>query len=248
MAWFKAIWFCVFCGLAVQMCGAASDGGPSEQVTRIAVVLDDSGNRPDLMAKLIAARLKVTFSILPRLEKSLESDRMARDAGWEIMLHLPMEPLAKNWVLDPSCSIQCGMDSFRIAGSLCEALRSVPDARGVNNHMGSRATQDAPLMGRLMAELRRSGLFFLDSQSSNDSIAAETARREGIRVATRRVFLDNVDEERAIAAQLAALTRSGDGAVGIGHLRPKTVETLLNQMPLLAERGIEWVFCSEVVK
>lgn len=226
---------------------AQGSGQEKNERRRIAIVLDDSGNRLDLVQEIIRSRVKVTLSILPRQEVSLETDRMASDAGLQVFLHLPMEPLGKEWTLDPELSILCGMTPFQIVSSLCEALRSAPHAIGVNNHMGSKATQDKKLMRRLMVELKRTDLLFLDSESVDDSIAAATARQLKIPTAVRSVFLDNVDDYGAIKDQLMSLVKMNSGSVGIGHLRPTTVKVLVETMPSLSEQGIDWVFCSEVM-
>ncbi len=87
-------------------------------------------------------------------------------------------------------------------------LETVPHAVGVNNHQGSRATSDAALMQALMPLLRERGLFFIDSRTDAKTVAYDMAKRDGVRAASRKVFLDDVE------------TRAGDRrSTGAGRAR-----------------------------
>src|SRR5579859_7866660 len=85
-------------------------------------------------------------------------------------------------------------------------VQAVPYARGVNNHMGSRATADRRVMESVLAALP-ADMYFIDSRTTPTSIAAPLAREMHIREATRDVFLDDVENERAIRQQLDILAR-----------------------------------------
>jgi Uncharacterized protein conserved in bacteria len=102
-----------------------------------------------------------------------------RNAGQEYILHLPLEPhnaagqsLEKNTILT-AMSEEETLDIMR------NDMRSLPGISGINNHMGSLATEDERLMRRLMTELKRDNLYFLDSYTSNASVAETTARESG---------------------------------------------------------------------
>ncbi len=167
----------------------------------------------------------------------------------EIMLHLPMQP--QSWPdTDPGPdAIMVGMGRDDIVDRLDEALAGLPHARGVNNHMGSAATSDAPTMGALMAELRERGLYFVDSLTSSRSVAWDEARKAGLPTARNRLFLDydNEDQER-IAANLARLVEAARGtgfALGIAHPHRATAEVLARELPRLAAEGVRFVTVSE---
>jgi polysaccharide deacetylase 2 family uncharacterized protein YibQ len=121
------------------------------------------------------------------------------------------------------------MSPSRIRDLLDEDLDEVPEAVGVNNHMGSAFTESAPSLAPVLAVLRERGLFFLDSMTSPASRGDEMARAVGIPFIRRDVFLDNDRNVRAILAQLdkaeRAAAKNGQ-AVAIGHPYPETLEAL----------------------
>ena len=123
-------------------------------------------------------------------------------------------------------------------------LASVPHVVGINNHMGSLLTTRPPAMTDLMQELRRRQLFFVDSRTATDSVAAATAQAQGIPVLARDVFLDDDPSPEAVVAQLAQLERLARRhgyALGIGHPHPATLAALEQWLPQLAARGIDLV-------
>jgi hypothetical protein len=127
---------------------------------------------------------------------------------------------------------------------LDQFLAYIPHVTGINNHMGSRFTEDARALTPVMKSLQEKGLFFVDSRTTGRSLAAETARRYNVPTMDRDVFLDNVAEVDAIVTQiqkLEAKARKQGMAIGICHPYPETLEALRRELPGLAERGISLV-------
>jgi polysaccharide deacetylase 2 family uncharacterized protein YibQ len=102
-----------------------------------------------------------------------------------------------------------------------------------------------------MQSLRGRNLFFIDSRTTADTVAYETAEQFGIRAASRKVFLDDKLSRAAIAAQLelAAQDAEHDGyAIAIGHPHPETIAVLSRDGSRLRKRGIRLVFPSELAR
>ena len=99
--------------------------------------------------------------------------------------------------------------------------------------------------------LSRRGLFFLDSRTTDATVAEATAEQASVRSVSRRVFLDDVATEDAVRAQLDELVRrareEGD-AVAIGHPYPVTLFVLEKDLPELAKRGVRLVRVAELAK
>ena len=132
-----------------------------------------------------------------------------------------------------------------------EALGQVPQARGLNNHMGSALTEQAEPMGWLMGELKAHQLFFVDSRTSGRSVAQRTAQRVGIASAGRDIFLDNQRDLASINRQfnkLLQLARQRGQAIAIGHPYPETVHYLQQVLPLMEQAGIEVVPVSDLLE
>jgi polysaccharide deacetylase 2 family uncharacterized protein YibQ len=143
------------------------------------------------------------------------------------------------------------MEEAQIKKIIEADLKSIASARGVSNHMGSRATEDLPIMRTIFNELKKRHLYFLDSCVSVNSLSSQLAGEMGIGLAVRDVFLDNRQDPAYIKAQinqLKNLARSRGYAVGIGHDRKNTVEVLKEMMPQLVREGFRFVFISEIVR
>jgi len=138
-----------------------------------------------------------------------------------------------------------------IAAILDSDLDSVPGAVGVNNHMGSAATADPRVMHAVARVLSRRGLFFVDSRTTDATVAERTAEEESVPSARRRVFLDDVATEAAVRAQLdeaVAKAKAEGSAIAIGHPYPATLEVLEKELPNLADRGVRLVKVGELVR
>jgi polysaccharide deacetylase 2 family uncharacterized protein YibQ len=211
-----------------------------EPPARLSVVIDDLGNDMDAVRRVAAVPVALTAAVLPALARSRETADILRAAGKEILLHLPMEPLDPGANPGPG-QVRVGMSRQEIAALVASDLADVPGARGVNNHMGSRASADRATMDAVLSVLRSRGLFFLDSRTTAFTVAAEEAARQGVACVSRSVFLDDAPEEAAIVAQLDRAVeeaRSQGAAVAIGHPHAATLAVLERELPDLASRGI----------
>lgn len=218
----------------------------------VSLVLDDTGQSLEL-AEEAAARLprSVTFAVLPYLPASRSSAQFLHSKGFPVILHAPMEPLEGRRWRATGGMLLVGMGKEEVRRILLGDLAEVPHAEGVNNHMGSRATQDRPLMEAVVEVLAERGLYFLDSRTTPHTVAYDVARESGVPVAFRSVFLDGEDESGAIMAQLDTLvdrSRREGVLVGIGHLRPRTVEALAVRIPYWSRRGVRFLPLREVVR
>jgi len=136
--------------------------------------------------------------------------------------------------------IQVGDDAEQIRAKMLAAFEAVPFAVGVNNHMGSRLTADADAMAAIMPILKEHGMFFLDSRTTDKTVAAKYASASGLETFSRQVFLDHVLERDAI---LAALKRASERSqtetvIAIAHPSELLVEVLTEQLPRLHAQGI----------
>lgn len=221
---------------------------------RLAIILDDMGHDRAAADSLLALPFPLTISVLPHLPLSAEVAEEAYRRGDQILLHLPMEPEAggggSEGVTREEIELRVGMNPDQVNSTLDGMLETVPHAAGVNNHEGSRATADLPLMQALMPALRGRNLFFIDSRTTAATVAFDAAERAGVPAASRKVFLDDTPTKEAVLAQLALAARdaSRDGyAIAIGHPHPATIAALAQEVPKLEARGVRFVFASDLV-
>lgn len=217
---------------------------------RIVLILDDVGFANQPLAAAAALDAPISFAIIPNTPNAVAAARMLNERGFELLCHLPMEPIGFPKVAPGSGAILTSMTDDEIAQQTVQNLRSIPHISGVNNHMGSRATEDARVMRRVLSAVREQNYFFVDSRTSPRSVGAKLARELNVRSVSRDVFLDDSTDEAAVRAQLkklAALAESRGLAVGIGHVYPVTIRVLREEIPKLKARGFEFVPASAAV-
>jgi len=204
------------------------------RVARLAIVLDDAGASLEVVREVERLPQAVAVAVLPNATHSAEVGRALGAEGREILLHMPMEPIDNHGPGPGSGSVEVGLSGAEVRARVERALQVVAGARGVNNHMGSRATADAATMREVMAVLRAHGLYFLDSRTTADTVAERVARESEVPALHRAVFLDVVSEPdsvRRALEQAVARARSQGSAVAIGHVHPLTMELLAVELP-----------------
>ena len=214
----------------------------------LAFVIDDAGyNMADAEAYLRFPG-KLTVAVLPQLDYSEQVVERGMQVGKEVILHLPMEP---NGSSDPGPgAIRVGYDQPDVISLLERHFRSVV-TRGANNHMGSRATADPLIMDTLMAYLKRTGRFFLDSRTTAESVAEEAAMRHGVPFLRRDVFLDVRVDEATVSSAIdrgMAIALEQGSAILIGHVTNRVVLSVLERrLAEIEQAGFKLVYLSELL-
>ncbi|MBN1592319.1 MAG: divergent polysaccharide deacetylase family protein [Candidatus Coatesbacteria bacterium] len=224
---------------------------PTETAT-VAIIVDDCGYDLSLARRLVDLKCPMTFSVLPKTANASKTAELANENGYEVMIHLPLEPIIRRDPYIPELEIKCDQDDAEIKSLLAQAIESVPHAKGVNNHEGSKACADRRTMGVIMKRLRDAGLFFIDSRTTPDTVAFSTAESIGLKVANRDIFIDNENDVDSIKEQIDKLVELSikirQPAIGICHLRPKTVSALEEELPILMKEGHKFLLASQVVE
>ena len=215
---------------------------------KVAIVIDDIGNsKSDLRAALLPGN--ISFAVLPYTPYARAFALRAHHQKKQVLLHMPMEAI-ENSRPGPGV-VTADMTSTQIKLQLVNALDSIPYVAGVNNHMGSKLTQLAVPMQAIMETLASRQLFFIDSRTSEFSVAEQIAGEFGVKSSRRHVFLDNEVNERYLQQQfnqLLRMARQNGQAIGIAHPYPETLSFLQQHLPQLKKQRIELVFVSELTK
>jgi polysaccharide deacetylase 2 family uncharacterized protein YibQ len=225
---------------------AKKEAGP-----KVAIVIDDWGYNLRSVKLLKQIDVPITVSILPNLGYSSRIAEAAEDFGKEVILHLPLEPEqgAKKINLEQH-TITADMSEEEIVKTLNLALASVPYARGVSNHMGSRVTKDSRIMAIIFKELRKKRSFFLDNLVTGKSVSEKLAGDAGIRFTSRSFFLDNSSNWEYIREQFnkaIEFALESGSTVAVGHARPATLKVLKDMIAPMQAKGIEFVSVEELL-
>jgi polysaccharide deacetylase 2 family uncharacterized protein YibQ len=225
--------------------------GSFERTVLVAIVIDDLGQDLKKAKEVLTLPGKVTLAVLPGLAQSKNIAELAGQAGREVLLHLPMEPLKDHEKTRTPGTLSAGMTPMAFLNTVSEDVESVPGAVGVNNHEGSALTENKEAMKFLMAELKSRNLFFLDSLTNSKSVAYATAIEFGMKAARRDVFLDNdtdhPDSIRKQLDELVEIARNHGKAIGIGHPHPVTLSELRKWLDENDNQGIELVPVSRLM-
>tara|TARA_B100001175_G_scaffold109230_1_gene92825 strand:- start:1172 stop:2023 length:852 start_codon:yes stop_codon:yes gene_type:complete len=216
----------------------------------IVLVIDDFGYRNDSISDgFLELPVPITCAVLPGHNQSSRFAKKAINAGKEVIVHMPMQSAIASSGED-EFKLKIGMTSEEIEWRLNEALNEIPEAVGINNHQGSKATTDGKVMAVVASVLKNKNKFFLDSRTSSKTVGENTMRSVGVPTARRHIFLDNDLSIENISKQLDKLVTVAEKkglAIGIGHVKGNTLKVLEEEIPALVEQGFEFKFLSQVV-
>lgn len=202
---------------------------PAPPKGRLAIVIDDMGEDTAAARELAALPAPITFSIWPDSTHHDQVRQIAKAAGRDVLVHMPMQPLGYPKVKPGPHPLLTNMSADQIKSLVTRAVQRVPGAIGVNNHMGSDFTQYRAGMRAALSVLKRDGLLFLDSRTTAATLGPGEAKKQGVRVMQRDVFLDNVQSVPAILKQLRqaeGIAKQRGHSIAIGHPHKQTIEAI----------------------
>lgn len=217
---------------------------------KIAIIMDDMGRDLKSIRSLLGIDLGVTVAVLPWEENSTQVATLAAAAGREVIIHIPMEPKGYPSVNPGKNALISSLTTEQVRERFRGYISKVPHAVGGNNHMGSRLTEDAPMMTEVATLMKEHGLFFVDSRTTGQSRAFDEMRKVGVAAAGRDVFLDNDENVELIARQIHKLVKLGirrGQAIGICHPYPETLAALRREADYIRAQGITIVPVSELL-
>lgn len=216
---------------------------------KIAIIIDDVGMDIKRSRAAIDLPAPVTLAMLPYAPRVREMAKEGKAKGHSLIIHTPMEAMDASVNIGPG-GLKSAMSAEEMNSAFAVMFASFDGYEGINNHMGSRLTQDKPAMDRIMATLAQKDLFFLDSKTIQSSVAAHEAASSGVPYAERDVFIDHVetlDFARKALRQTEALALRRGYAIAIGHPKDNTIAALREWIPTLERKGIELVPVSRLL-
>ena len=217
---------------------------------KIGIIIDDFGYRNDEVSDgFLKLNAHLTYAVIPGHEYSTSFGKKAVKAGYEVIVHMPMENTGKTYG-EEEFVLTTEMDNETIQRRVNTAFNQIPTAIGMNNHQGSSASADQRVMSSVARVMNERNLFFVDSRTTVETIAETTMEVFGVPTARRNVFLDNDDDEEKITEQFMKLVKKSEelgSAIGIGHVKPKTLKVLKKHIPELQKKGFKFEFVSKML-
>ncbi|MGF7045664.1 polysaccharide deacetylase 2 family uncharacterized protein YibQ [Paenibacillus sp. DS2015] len=220
---------------------------------KVAVIIDDFGNGQKGTDEMLSMPVKLTVAVMPFLTTSHRDAELAYKRGYDVLVHMPMEPKSGNvrW-LGPG-AITSNLSDVEIRKRIEDAIDDIPHAVGMNNHMGSRITGDERIMTIVLQICKERGLIFVDSHTNYRSVVSKLATQMGMPVIENNIFLDDVHTSSHITKQLQAVENwamEHEICVTIGHVGTqgdKTAAALKSRIPDMKKR-VQFVSVSELAK
>lgn len=225
-------------------------GGKTGQLPKVAIIIDDIGYDESMALSFTELDIPVCLSVLPDAPYSRKIASRAVEKGVELLLHLPMEPKGYPEVDPGKGALMTSMARETIQGIVKEYILEFPGLKGVNHHMGSLFSENYVKMKYVIDEIKKFDLYYVDSRTTNKTVAFKVAKALGVPAAEKSLFIDNDLSEKALKYQmerLMGIARYSGSAVGIGHPHAETLNILKRYTEQL-KKNYEVVPVSELVE
>jgi uncharacterized protein len=193
----------------------------NEKQLKAAIIIDDFGGGTGGVRDFLEGNIPITAAVMPFTEHSKEHAEWAHENGFEVIVHLPMQPKRgkRSW-LGPK-PITVDLSSKEVKQRVEDALKSVPYAVGMNNHMGSLAVEDEEIVRAIVAVAKEKKLYIIDSGTSPKSKFPKVTEEMNVPLLKRDVFLDDISSSSHVRKQmkrLAKITEFTGKGIAIGHV------------------------------
>tara|TARA_S200000501_G_C20783180_1_gene725998 strand:+ start:559 stop:1362 length:804 start_codon:yes stop_codon:yes gene_type:complete len=225
----------------------------SEVITKgqICLIIDDFGfSFNSKIRDFFELHNNITYAIIPGTPFSKVISKYADSLGYETIIHMPMESYEQDsskYLFELHERLNAGLVEEKINA----AFKEIPNALGINNHQGSKATASLQLMKDIARSLKKINKFYLDSFTNPESRGYITMRRYGVPTQLRQVFLDHIETPEQIKSNLdslVSLSHIMPIAIGIGHVKPTTFDVLKREIPRLEKEGYKFIRLSSSVR
>ena len=217
----KRFALCLIPFLLLSIQNPASAEKNIEKQLKAAIIIDDFGGGTGGVRDFLEGDIPITAAVMPFTDYSKKHAEWAHKNGFEVIVHLPMEPKKgkRSW-LGPK-PITVDLSPKEVKNRVEEALKSVPYAVGMNNHMGSRAVEDEEVVRAIVEVAREKKLYIIDSGTSPKSKFPKVAEEMNVPLLKRDVFLDDISSSSHVRKQmnrLAKITEFTGKGIAIGHV------------------------------
>ncbi|PSL50809.1 hypothetical protein B0H94_10285 [Salsuginibacillus halophilus] len=209
----------------------------------IAIIIDDFGQNVQAAENMLELDAPFTAAVMPFLEESRTHAKTAVNNGHDVIVHMPMEPVQgrPSW-LGPG-AITKDMTPERARQSVKQAMDSLPEAKGINNHMGSAIVTNEPVMRSILEEVKERGMYVIDSGTHQNSVVPELCEELAIPYMKRDLFIDTDHSSKAEAInmleQLQTEAKRNGASIGIGHVGVRGQNTYAALLEMMQKKDFQ---------
>lgn len=212
---------------------------------KIVIIIDDIATKSQLN-EVLNTGLKLTPSVFPISNKNKEMKRAVNNLDF-FMVHLPLEAKKYKDELD---TLSIKDSTNRIREKIEEIKSSLPNVKYINNHTGSKFTEDRNSMDRLLSILEENNIDFLDSKTTTKSAIEEISKSTNKYFLQRDIFIDNELSIESINKQVKngiEIAKERGYAILIGHPHKQTFKVLKNAKKNIL-REVDIIYVDELHK
>ena len=223
----------------------------SDSRPRVAVVIGNLG----LSSAATEAAIQelpggVTLAFSPYAHGLEDYIPLARAAGHEVLLSLPMEADEANATSAGQHALLTTVTASENLARLSWLLSRFTGYVGATNYLGDGFTSEEADMRPILAELKDRGLLFLDSRTTSSSVAARIAGQLDLPAASTERIIDAEASRAAIDQMLDAVeeeARQKGSSIAMGFPYPVTIERVAAWTATLSQKGISLAPVSALV-
>lgn len=217
---------------------------------KISIILDDAGRDLVNLKRILSNPYPITISTLPFTRYDRKTVELTKKAGKTAFLHLPCQPKSYPKTNPGKGAIFLNTPPTLINVTLQKVFERLGKVDGFNNHMGSALTENRKKMIQVLKEAKKYTNTFVDSRTSLDTVAYDVCLEMNMTCGMNRKFIDNKNDHSYIKDRLndsVQYAKKHGEAIIIGHLKPDTIDVLIEYLPVLEKEGIHIVPLSEVL-
>ena len=141
----------------------------------IGIIIDDFGYRNDEISDgFLKLDASMTYAVIPGHTYSSLFGRKAVEAGFEVIVHMPLENTGKTFG-EEDFVLLTSMEDKIIQSRVEEALNQIPTAIGMNNHQGSKASANKKVVQNTQSKFQK--IFQINKISKNKSLGLSTKKK-----------------------------------------------------------------------
>jgi polysaccharide deacetylase 2 family uncharacterized protein YibQ len=194
----------------------------SHEKPKLAIILDDVSVRSQVEA-IKKLNLPLTMSFLPPSKARPNSAKLASKEAF-YMVHLPME--AMSFTKEEPFTLRVDDSQVKISKRIQKLKELFPKVRYINNHTGSKFTSDERAVNKLIYELQKQNISFIDSRTIADTKLPKVMKNYGLKYLGRDVFLDHHPQKEYVKGQIKKaieIAKEHGTAIAIGHPHKNTL-------------------------
>jgi len=192
------------------------------QKAKLAIILDDVSVRSQVEA-IKRLHLPLTMSFLPPSKQRPNSAKLAQNESF-YMVHLPME--AMSFTKEEPFTLRVDDSQAKISNRIQKLKKLFPKVKYINNHTGSKFTSNERAVNKLIYELNKNHISFIDSRTIADTKVPKVMKNYGLKYVGRDVFLDHHPDKNYVKGQIKRainIAKEHGSAIAIGHPHKNTL-------------------------